>query len=444
MPCTDGDKCLITNTMDKIVSWNKLPCLLDEETGKAAIFTNIDGKLTICRTDTTELYTEETLRSVEEMGGFKCLKHNVFGLSNEFTLVLSLTERCNARCAYCFLDAQTSGGDMDSELIEKSIDFAIKIGKGRTINFAAFGGEPSLKPNELRHMVDYAKRRYSELGIDCSKMKFSITTNGYFSDDFCDFLIDNGFNISFSMDGIPEVQRHQRQCAVGLQQLEKNLSRLANAGNCVLKVRATVTDYSVGYMLDSVKYLNNLGVKRIHFEPVTLGGRASEEKSSVGRPDAETFSSKLIECIQYGKDNGIDIICFPYMNINNAPIPFCDGSIRNRIVVGPHGVLSTCVEVQDTKHPLFNYLGIGHYDTESKTFKIDFDGRRICHSCSANNKNDECEGCAFKFFCAGGCPTRNYRGTMNSDSISDYRCEIMKKVMPYVLRRFYDNTYNIK
>lgn len=423
-----------------IVNWHGLPCLQDCGSGKSAIFTNINGDFTVCEVETHRLGENSLVAEMNAIDGFKCLERNVNINSNEFTLVLSLTEKCNAKCRYCFLDAQTNGEDMSHELIEKSIDFAINKSDNRVINFAAFGGEPSVRPDLVQYMVKYANQKCLELGIERNRYKFSITTNGYFNDSFCDFLIQHKFNISFSMDGVQSVQNIQRPCAVSFNQLEKNLRRLA-LSDCVLKVRPTVTSFSVSYMLESTKYLHSLGVKRIHFEPVTPGGRASKNSEITNQPDPEIFSYNLIECIKYGEDKDIDIICFPYMNIHNAPTPFCDGSIKNRLVIGANGVLSTCVEVQDKLHPLYDYLGVGFYERGSKRFDFIYDRRRVCHKCSLTDKNKECKQCAYSFFCAGGCPTRNYRATQNSDSISDFRCKIMKSVMPYVLDRFYKKTF---
>lgn len=427
--------------MDTFINWNGLPCMTDSDTGKSAIFTNIEGILTICRVETSSLYKDTLVRQIREAGGFTCLDSNKEESSKEFTVVLSVTERCNARCRYCFLDARSEGNDMDRYLIEKAIDFAIRFSNGRIINFAVFGGEPSIRPDLVKYIVTYARKKYFDLGIGVDKLKFSITTNGYFSDDFCDFLIQNKFHISFSMDGIPLVQKMQRPSVKGIPQLEKNLSRLAKS-DCHLKVRATVTEYSSQYMLETTQYLHNFGVKRIHFEPVTPGGRAEKVDCLTNQPNVLVFSKKLISCIQYGESNGMDIICFPYMNMNNSPKAFCDGSIKNRIVVGPRGILSTCVEVQNSDHPLYDYLGIGYFDKDEDRFIINNNERRACHNCMGDRKKNECKTCAFSFFCAGGCPTRNYRGTKDSQVISEFRCNITKHVMPFILRRFYDKTFN--
>lgn len=46
-------------------------------------------------------------------------------------------------------------------------------------------------------------------------------------------------------------------------------------------------------MLESTKYLYSLGVKRIHFEPVTSGGRASKNNEITNQPDPDIFSNNL-------------------------------------------------------------------------------------------------------------------------------------------------------
>ena len=120
--------------------------------------------------------------------------------------------------------------------------------------------------------MDYAKKhpKLSQL----KKLEFTITTNGVFNDNVLEFLIKNNFNVSLSMDGVPVVQEYHRPLANGGSNraiVEKNIIELAKSVK--LKIRATVTAFSVDKMVDSVKWLAERGVKRIHFGPVTPGGR---------------------------------------------------------------------------------------------------------------------------------------------------------------------------
>ena len=423
--------------MEKCINWHGLPCISFDD-GKSAIFTNINHDLKICKLETEKLLDPQTYFEVANLGGFDCL-NSTMPIQDEFTLVLSLTEKCNAACKYCFLDAQTEGKTMSKELIKETLKYIAETYPNRKINIAAFGGEPSTVPDLVRIMVAYAEEIMPE------RVRFSITTNGYFNDDFCDFLIEKSFHVSLSMDGIPEVQRIQRPSQFSIEQLEKNIRKIFQANKAHSKIRSTVTSYSVSHMLESVDYLSSLGVKKVHFEPVTPGGRAEKQTKFTEQATPEIFVQELKKCIEKGSQKGIDIISFPYMNMMVAPVVFCDGNVQNRLVVGASGVLSTCVEVQNRKHPLYPYLGVGFFNFEKNKFVFEYNNRRpFCRGCSSLTRTTECKNCAFNFFCAGGCPTRNYRGTQNTQEISQYRCTITKLIMPYILEKYYKATFENK
>ena len=76
-------------------------------------------------------------------------------------------------------------------------------------------------------------------------------------------------------------------------------------------------------------------------------------------------------------------------------------------------------------------------------FVIDYNERRGAkRGCKVlKNSKKACSICPLKFFCGGGCPTRNYRGTGNSEKVDEYRCDIIRLVMPFVLNEFYKSTF---
>lgn len=430
--------------MEKIkdmLIWHDLPALIidENESKKIIVFSNVNDQLAACEIDFNNRSDKDIYEILLNKGFFDCI-HKVSNYkSNELTLVLSLTERCNCRCRYCFLDANIIGKVMTIELLRDSIDKAVELANGRTINLSAFGGEPGTEEKLLIEMVNYSKK------IKNQKFKYSITTNGIFNENVLRLLMNNKFNISFSMDGIPDVQNFQRPLANGgnsYEVVEKNLMVLAN-NKIDLKVRCTVTEFSVSKMTKTVEWLSKLGIKKIHFEPVTPGGRGCNENALLQPPTAKSFSENLVKSIKLGSKLGVDIICFPYMNMMIAPIIFCDGNINNRLVVSPEGILSTCVEVQKKEHELFSYLGLGEYNFNDRKFNINYNERRGAkRGCEALRESKKvCKVCPLKFFCGGGCPTRNYRGTGNSEKVDEYRCDIIRLVMPYVLKEFYKSTF---
>lgn len=427
---------------DDLFSWYGLPALVVDE-NNIAIFTNIEGNLKVIELSKTELSDKETLKQAKENHFFECIDKNRKKFHPTLTLVMSVTEKCNNRCRYCFLDATKIGTDMTEEMAFAAIDSAMELAKGKNLNLAYFGGEPTVSFSLMKKTVQYAKQHPDVKKL--KKLEFTITTNGVFNDEALKFLIENKFNVSLSMDGIPEVQEYHRPLANGCSNcaiVEKNLIALAKSNK--LKIRATVTAFSVGKMVESVQWLADRGVKRIHFGPVTPGGRAATNDARLQPPPAKDFVKNLHDSILLGEKLGVDVICFPYMNALHAPMTYCDGRINSRLVITPKGIVSSCVEVQDKEHPLFDAFNLGYYDKDNKKFVLTATERRSAQKmgCEALKENKvQCQNCPLLFFCGGGCPTRNYRGSGNTEQIDEYRCKITKGIMPFILKRFYRSTY---
>lgn len=433
--------------MNEIINWNGLPALALKKQNKLIVFTNINQKFSSFIIPYDEKDNDEVYNLAEKKGVFNCL-YQKNDLRDEFTVVLSLTEKCNSRCRYCFLDANVNGKTMSKELIEATVNYAFANSGNRSINFAAFGGEPGTVPELIEYLISCVQDKKKILQYIDKKVRYSITTNGVLSERMIKLLIENDFIISLSMDGVKEVQNYQRPLANGEGSFDivcKNMRELICAGLSV-KVRATVTKFSVNKMVDTVKTLGDLGIKRIHFGAVTPGGRGCTTDPALQPPTSVEFSRNLINAIEQGKKSGVDILCFPYLDLNHTPITFCDGTVKNRIVVTPSGIVSSCVEVQSTEHPLYNALNLGYFDSKTKRLVITKEKRGVqCGGCdhfSEGVQKNSCISCPFLFFCGGGCATRNYRGSGDSSVVDIYRCEIIKNVMPYILDNLAHSTYN--
>lgn len=435
--------------MSQVINWYGLPAVIIKEKNKLVVFTNVERKLSSFTIPYDERDDKKYYNLAIKKGVFKCLYHKN-DVRDEFTVVLSLTEKCNCRCRYCFLDAEAEGKVMSKDLIKVTVDYAFDNSDGRSINFAAFGGEPSTQPELLEYLVQYVSEKKELSKYRTKNVRFSITTNGVLSERMLELLITNKFIVSLSMDGIKEVQNYHRPLANGNETYDivcKTIERLVEAGLSV-KIRATVTQFSVDKMAETVEVLGKMGIKKIHFGAVTPGGRGCTENKLLQPPTAECFTENLIKAIKQGKESGVDVLCFPYLNLDETPKTFCDGTVKNRIVVTPQGIVSSCVEVQSVDHPLYDALSLGYYDENNKKLVITADGRRVkCGGCEHFSKaidKSKCNKCPFLFFCGSGCATRNYRGSGDTSSVDEYRCEIIKGVMPYILENLVYSTYNFE
>ncbi|NNU78605.1 radical SAM protein [Clostridium estertheticum] len=131
---------------------------------------------------------------------------------NIYILILNVTEDCNLRCKYCYLSEaydytrNRTSKRMTFDIAKKALDYYFRLieeyryrkpNKKANINF--FGGEPLIEFDLMKKVVDYAKKHAP------TEVNFNITTNGYLlNDSISDFLVENNFYISVSLDGSKE------------------------------------------------------------------------------------------------------------------------------------------------------------------------------------------------------------------------------------------------
>ncbi len=287
---------------------------------------------------------------------------------------------------------------MSEEIAFSAIDRGIKNASGKKLAVAFFGGEPSLTTELTRKAVDYAKRTVAKnsnvLGVD-----FSMTTNGTLSGEFLKFVVENDFLITLSVDGPSMIQNYQRPFKCGTSSSEKvdNTIRYLAKHNAWFKIRVTVTEYSVGHMAETVAWLSELGGEKIHFESVSVAGRALTRVSTenLGKPSAEDFVQNLQIAIIKGGELGVSVLNSSYMNIAEPPKRYCNGNIDNRFAVSYTGDITTCVEVQERNHPAAQQFIAGKYDHDLK--KIVIENNKRDSACSILSKRETVSECSLCF-----------------------------------------------
>lgn len=127
-------------------------------------------------------------------------------------LILQVTQNCNLRCEYCSYSGKYntrshSNKRMDFSIAKKGIDYLVKHSMDNPkIILGFYGGEPLLEFELIKDCVEYIKKiaKGKEVG-------FSITTNGtLLTDKVIDFLVENQFILTISMDGPKEIHDKSR------------------------------------------------------------------------------------------------------------------------------------------------------------------------------------------------------------------------------------------
>ena len=126
------------------------------------------------------------------------------------TIALQVTQGCNLRCKYCAYsgnyDNRThSGKRMSKETAFKAIDFLFKHSVDRDrVSIGFYGGEPLIEWNLIKECVEYAKKKSSG-----KELMFNMTSNAtLITDDVLEFLYDNKFSLTISLDG--DQQAHDK------------------------------------------------------------------------------------------------------------------------------------------------------------------------------------------------------------------------------------------
>jgi uncharacterized protein len=133
-------------------------------------------------------------------------------------LILNVTEQCNMRCKYCsfsgayFYERNHQDNSMSFEMAKKVVDFFRTHSRKREkVYYTFYGGEPLLSFPLIKKIVDYVKSTERD-----RQVYFGTTTNGtLLKDDLIDFLIENKFLLTVSLNGPEQVHDHYRIFANG-------------------------------------------------------------------------------------------------------------------------------------------------------------------------------------------------------------------------------------
>jgi len=383
------------------------------------------------------IHTQDTFSQLTAQGFFETAAEDS-GLPEISLATLITTSDCNLNCRYCFANSGETQLYMSPQIAAAAIRRAFANAQGRRVSIAFFGGEPSLTPQIIQDAVAYA-RSLATGHPDIKGLEFSITTNGVMPQKFRDFLVRENFLVNLSADGAPEIQNRQRPGKHGAKSapaVEHSIRAFVVAG-LEMKIRATVTDISVGHMAEMVDWLHSLGASQLHFEPLSIAGRAAllTRGERMTRPDVADFAANLKAAILRGSELGVGVVNSSFMNLANPPREFCEGNPRHRFAITYSGDVTTCVEVQDRCHPVSGEFMVGRYDPDSdEVIATKSRGRATsaCQLVSIQARPDNpCANCFAQRICGGGCPVRNYHITGDSATVDPYRCQLVREMIPF-------------
>ena len=175
-------------------------------------------------------------------------------MENGKHVTLTLTERCNLNCVYCYESYKTNK-QMLFETAVSILDLELSNSSDYDYVEVAFhGGEPLLEYALMKNICEWVwEKQY-----DCNYYFFATTNGTLLKDEMKEWFSANRNKImlGLSLDGTPDVQNHNRSNSYELidcgffQELWPNQP-----------VKMTISDYTIDKLAESIIHIHDNGFK---------------------------------------------------------------------------------------------------------------------------------------------------------------------------------------
>ncbi len=260
------------------------------------------------------------------------------------SLDLDVTESCNLACIYCF-KWQKKAVNMDEPTAKAVIDWLLESSGGYKgeLKVNLMGGEPLLRFDLIQKIVPYGKMRARQRG---QSLHFGCTTNcTHLTDEMMAFWRRFGMGFHCSIDGIPEVQNHNRPMLGGgpsSEAVEKNVPKILVYRPEVM-ARATISPHSVHALVAGAKYLAGLGFRSMTFK-AAVNCDWRENDFATLRSQYQELGELYIDGLVSGKPLGVEEFKkgLERMHSLSPTSHFPCGAGRGVVLVDPRGDLWPC------------------------------------------------------------------------------------------------------
>jgi uncharacterized protein len=340
------------------------------------------------------------------------------------TAWLHVTNACNLRCQYCYLDKTTE--HMNEDTAFRAVDAVIRSALKHHCKYVRLkyaGGEASLHMARVITIHDYALHLAQQHDLTLGA---SILSNGVvLSQRTIGNLKARNIGVTISLDGLGYYHDSQRPFHHG-QPSFKYVDRTINlllANELIPHITVTVSQRNLAGLPDLFMYLLE------HRLPFTLNyyrdneyatDRNSLQFSEEAMIDAMHSAFDIIE--RYLPERSLLGSLIDKANLRYAHQHTC-GVGHNYLVIDQHGGIAKCqanikqtVTTIDTDDPLQlirdDLKGIQNLPVEEK---------------------EGCRSCNWRYWCTGGCPLLTHKMTGRYD-IKSPNCHIYQSLFPDVVR----------
>jgi uncharacterized protein len=337
---------------------------------------------------------------------------------------LHVTNACNLRCDYCYLDKtpESMTDDTGRKAIEAIFRSAVKH-HFKKVRLRYAGGEASLQCERVIALHDYALVLAQQYRID---LRASILSNGVFlAQRTIDRLKDRNIGIMISLDGVGVSHDSQRLFANGrgsFRFVDRTIMQLL-AKDLVPYITVTATQRNLAGLPELITYILEREL------PFSLNSYRDNDCSAHIR-DLHLADEQMIIAMR-------------------SVFALIERRLPRRSLLG------SLIDKADFRRPHDRTCGVGQtylvIDQRGGIAKCHTDIKRTVTTIAADDplsivRNDlqgvqgyavdekeGCRSCFWRYWCSGGCPLLTYRATGRSD-VKSPNCNVYQAIFPDVLR----------
>jgi len=307
--------------------------------------------------------------------------------------LLKITDRCDLRCAHCFVSATAEGSDMSLAMVVRAIP---KLKAARVANVTLTGGEPLIHP-ELPAIL----QRLVEAGFDVTVCTNAVSLSGELV-AHARLLGHVKFNVS--LDGFTGGSHGKfRGNRDSFDATLRNTRLLGDAG--LLKgVLSTPNALAASNEYDAVYDLaDELSADYLLMNPLSSFGRGIRSHRRL-KADEHTMTEIQTRLGDGATDGGPEAVFIRFPN-ETKPLTGCIAGdiiyvfVNGDVTVCPYLVFAT--ENPDTKHSRDEFIVGNLFDDSDIAAQLDAYRFHERYSVGAN---PSCKGCSANSSCGKGCP----------------------------------------
>lgn len=347
-----------------------------------------------------------------------------FNNGKVLTAWLHVTNDCNLRCPYCYVNKSAEG--MDESTGYAAIDAV--IGSAVAHGFPAVklkyaGGEASLSHRLMMSMHARAQRLADRQGL---QLYATLLSNGVaLSPKLIQTLKAEGIKVMISLDGLGGTHDVQRPFANGrasFRFVDRTIARLIDLGHAP-HLSITITNRNACGLADVVRYAleHDLTFSLNFFR---------DNDCAASFPDLRYEEQLMIDSLT--KSFGVIEQLLPRWSILGSvldrgqllqPRQRSCGVGQDYVVIDQRGQVAKChMEIERTLGSVLSADPLQLVRRDEVTVR----------NLSVEEK-EGCRDCTWRYWCSGGCAVATFRATGRYD-IKSPNCNIYKAIYPQVLR----------